>query len=862
VTRQLESLPSRARAPTDEPPTRAAIRILELQRAYGNRRVARWVLSRQPAPAALADTATGDNRALAKEIDEIRKLDTQALYKRHAEVEAALAAGPTGTELERLSRIRDAIDFVRAERIKGNWTPPYPGSDNSPAALRGAALREIQHHGSVDYGLDAFDKRFKNSDEADKQSRQLVAEKEAFAKQFTSQAKQNADKILGDSLQSIYALMRDYGLPRRTTSWPDGKFKEAADEWIALTKSVDDYRSEYYGEHAVTHRQRLGQWVKHLQKKQEAVHHADEGAKSDVDDPYGTKREQDRARNELAAAWMQAEKLHPILAAYRQDKDKALESVDLWELSKGDDDAMRSVLLRAMPTVANIKEARRWLGSGKLSPLTLAPVVELTRKNMFVPRGSFRDAVVQDIVADAGSGGLLTVITIALTLVLLLPTGGASGFIAGGLIALDLYSAGKQYIAYGRQQALRGTDLDRARSLSDEHPSLTGVVISLVSAGIGGAQLINVFRQVQAVRNLAAAGSDTDAAVKALNKVGEELGAGDLGTQAAKTGRRARAGAGDKPPATEPAPGGSGSGSKPPHDPPTKPPPDRPPTDPPGRRPGPRDEHTPPSGGRPSGVHPPVPVIEELVLGYGSRAEVVKDVAKAMGEIQGDMPRSWQLVKDALIANGGRNNRKILALVDKYMGALRDPKHWAEVIADVWEAAGKMPNPDFRKALLELAERRLGTPLKMPNRVFQGDEFFQQYVKGGRPLIDTYFQGKAHGDLSHLLQDLVLDKAFGAGKSAEFRQLLGRAEGKVHVWEQAAKSNTVKLTPFGQHSRSGANTTFLEGETEMSTGDYVWRWTYDLLYNKDAMRRLPQPEIVNPKLDSLFDFNPPAPPGP
>jgi hypothetical protein len=851
VTRQLESLPSRSSAPTQEPPARAAVRILELQRAYGNRRVARWVLSRK----ALADTATGDNRALAQEIDEIRKLDWTTLLKRHQEVEAALAAGPTGAELERLSRTRDAIDFVRAEAIKGNWTPPYPGHDtNSAAQLRGAALREIQRHGSVDYGLDAFDKRFRNSDEADKQSRQLVAEKDLFAKRFEAQAKQNADKILGDSLQSIYALMRDYGLPRRTTEWSEdkGKFKQLADEWMTLTKSADDYRSEYYSDNAVTHRKRLAQWIKHLQKKQDAVHHADLAAKSDVDDPYGTKREQDRARNELAAAWLQAEKSHPILAAYRPDT--ALESVSLWELANEGDDAMRAVLLRAMPTVANIKEARRWLNSGKLSPLTLAPVVELTRKNMYVPRGSFRDAVVQDIVADAGSSGLLTVITIALTLVLLLPTGGASGLIAGSLVALDLYSAGKQYIAYGRQQALRGTDLDRARSLSDEDPSLTGIVISLVSAGIGGAQLLNVFRQVQAVRNLAAAGGDTDAVVKALNKVGDELGAGELGTQAANTGRRARAGAADRPPATEPAPGGSGSGSKPPKDPPTKPP-----TDPP-KRPGPREEPTPPSRGRPSGVHPPAPVIEELVLGFGSRAEVVKKVVKAMEQIRSDMPRGWQLVKDALIANGGPNNRKLLALVDKYMGALRDPKHWAEVMADAWEIAAKMPKPDFRKALLELAESRVGTPIKIPNQVFKGDEFFQRYVKDGQPLIDTFFHGKEHGDLTHLLQDLVIDKALGAGKSAEFRQLLGKAEGKVTVWEQGAKSNTVKLTPYGTHSRSGTNTTFLQGETEMSTGDYVWRWTYDLLYEKEAMRRLPQPEIVNPKLDSIFDFNPPARP--
>ena len=568
--------------------------------------------------------------------------------------------------------------------------------------------------------------------------------------------------------------------------------------------------------------------MKHLQKKQDAVHKADTDAKSDVDDPVGTKREQDKARNELAAAWLQAEKLHPILAAYRQDT--SLDSVNLWGLAGEGDDAMRNVLLHVLPTMGNILESQRWLRSGKLDPLTLAPVVELTRHNMFVPRGSVRDAVVMDLVADAGSTSLLTVITLALTLVLLLPTGGASAVIAGGLLALDVYSAGKQYIQYGRQQALRGTDLDRARSLSDEDPSLTGVIISLISVGLSGAQLISVFRQVQAVRNLAAAGRDTDTAVKALNKVGEDLGAGDLGTQAATTGRRARSGASttaDKPP-TPDAP--TSTAKKPTTtDEPTLKPGDkpRPKTDEPST---PRSDEPTPGTKRPSGqIHAPAPVIEELVLGYGSRAEVVADVEKALAEIQGDMPRSWQLVKDALKANDGEANREILGLVDKYMGALRDPKHWAEVMGDAWEVASKMPNPDIREALLQLAKKRLGAPLTVPKKVFQGGEFFDGYVKSGRPLVDQYFKGKAHGELSHLIQDLVLDKAFGAGTSANFRRLLGRAEGEVTVWAQGAKANTAKLTPYGAHSRSGANTTFLEGETKMRTGDYVWRWTYDLL---------------------------------
>ena len=856
MSHQLEPLPERrARTPAEQAssqtsaPAPAGGTILDFQRGYGNRQVARWLLSRQPTTPSLADTATYDNRELAKAIDETRKLDGIALLRRHEEVEAALAAGPSGAELTRLSTVRDAIDFVRSERMIGGRTPAYPGSaTDSALALRGAAEREIQHHGSVDYGLEAFEKRFPKSDEAEKQARQIRAERDAFAKQFESQNRRNANQILEQSIQSIYRLMRDYGLPRRTWAFTEDKdkFKQLADDWV----SAAHLESEYASDSAATHRKRLAQWVGYLHDKQFAVWDADSQAKSDVDDPVGTKRVQDHARNELAAAWLQAEKLHPILAAYRQDK--ALERVDLYGLSFEGDDAMRNVMLHLLPTMGNIMEAKRWLGSGKLDPLTLAPVVELTRHNMFIPKGSVRDAVVMDLVADAGPSSLLTVITLALTLVLLLPTGGASAVIAGGLLALDVYSAGKQYIQYGRQQALSGTDLDRARSLSDEDPSLTGVIISLISIGLSGAQLISVFRQVQAVRNLAAAGRDTEAAVKALNKVGEDLGAGDLGNQAANNGRRARSGAStasDRPP-TPDAPTST----------PKKPTATDEPTLKPGEQPKPKtDEHPTPKGDeptsttqRPSGqIH--APVIEEMALGYGSRAEVVKAVKEALEGIKGDMPRSWQLVKDALRANGGDANGEILGLVDKYMGALRDPKHWAEVMGDAWELAAKMPKPDIREALLQLAKKRLGTPLVIPKKVFEGGEFFEKYVASGKPLVDQAFKGKAHGELTHLIQDLVLEKAFGAGTSANFRRLLGRAEGEVTVWTQTAKTNTVKLTEYGAHSRSGANTTFLEGETRMRTGDYVWRWTYDLLYEKEALRRLPQPEAVGPQLDALLD---------
>ena len=38
----------------------------------------------------------------------------------------------------------------------------------------------------------------------------------------------------------------------------------------------------------------------------------------------------------------------------------------------------------------------------------------------------------------------------------------------------------------------------------------------------------------------------------------------------------------------------------------------------------------------------------------------------------------------------------------------------------------------------------------------------------------------------------------------------------------------------------------------MKTGDYVWRFTYDLFYLDPALRRMPQPEAMGPVLDGLF----------
>ena len=100
-----------------------------------------------------------------------------------------------------------------------------------------------------------------------------------------------------------------------------------------------------------------------------------------------------------------------------------------------------------------------------------------------------------------------------------------------------------------------------------------------------------------------------------------------------------------------------------------------------------------------------------------------------------------------------------------------------------------------------------------------------------------------------MLQDLVVDQALGTGASARFRKLLGEAEGEI---TEFVEGKPLVRTRFGAHRGPTANVTFLKNELKMKTGDYVWRWIYDLLYNEPGLRRLPQPEAVMPKLKDIL----------
>jgi hypothetical protein len=240
-----------------------------------------------------------------------------------------------------------------------------------------------------------------------------------------------------------------------------------------------------------------------------------------------------RAQLALRTDWIEAERAHPILVAFRREGGR---DADLAPLSGGDDDSMRAVLRTVLPKLGNVYKCEAWLAAGKLDPLKLQPAVAIARDRLDVAPGSVRDAVARELVAEADESWqawALAAVTLAMAVVAVVPTGGSS--LAVGLelagLALDAYLSIDAVGDYATDSATANTALDPAVALSQEEPSLTWLAVQLVGSGVGAAFAVKTFRDAVAVHRAAATGKASQAAIRALDEIGEREGLGAIGTR-------------------------------------------------------------------------------------------------------------------------------------------------------------------------------------------------------------------------------------------------------------------------------------------------------------------------------------------
>jgi hypothetical protein len=327
--------------------------------------------------------------------------------------------------------------------------------------------------------------------------------------------------------------------------------------------------------------------------------------------------------------------------------------------------------------------------------------------------------------------------------------------------------------------------------------------MTLVGLGLESVALVHAFKTAVRLRRMAMAGDESkrlQELVDELNKLGKEKNAPDLGKQVLDDAKPAK-------------PGEAFSDAEVTQDMAA------------GTSPGPR---------RPPRAY------TEGVQQFSSREDVRVRLTETLRKnltwgdgtaFSGDL----KLIDRALAANAGSANAKIAKALPHVVKGLRDPGLYGEVMADAWALAKSSPGKDISAALEEMA-RSGGAPIRYieaKDGVLQAPAFFERYAGQPGHFIDLPLLGDAHGTMTHLIQDLVVDRALRrAGQnmtSVEFRGLLGQAEGTV----TAGGGYVTKST-----------TTFLKDETEMRTGDYIWR----MLYDNTGAKEINRPEAIGLEL--------------
>lgn len=788
-----------------------------------------------PPPIHATARATDRNQRLAELIDELDKLSAEeVIERRRTEVYAAQAKTVSDRSDHELAL--EAAEYVASYRhldaLAGYYTVDNPGTRrlNIRVGLEDS-VRE-QH---------SFKKAFEkiNDVPGNDDAKAFFSEWETlFRDRFKRQAYGTMFAMLDGSMSQIEEVLRSYGIPVPAAKAAGGRLAHSQDSGLrgeatsvlGSMKASDDANTRAHYDARESLAKTVGALKRQRQLAEQLDHEAGvialdvppnvQGPKADA----MMKKKSDAVveKTKFRQMWIEAEQKHPVLIAYRAGGD--IFKVDLGNLDTAPvDDEMTAVLLKVLPKIGDIIAARDQLHSGDLVPWSIPSVVALTKANMFIPTDSLRDGVANDLADEAKSDSRWVMLgAFLLAAVTFFPTGGASLGIAAGAASLGLaaYTAVHEWEVYKRQKMLSDTDLDIAHSLATEEPSLTPFIVSLVSLGLEPLVLLSALNKARKLKALSDIGDDTSAVVKELNQIGEKAGKRGLGEEAL-----------DDIEGVEEEGTQTGKGSK---------------------------------AAKGSKVAPGIPKIKDTALGFLNKADAREAAIRRFAAIRGQLPERWDMVRAALKEKDVPINQEIAGLLDKYMTALRDTDAWGDVMADAWEIAARMRRPNLRTALVKLAKKR-GMKLITVPKVETGAKFFDEVVVSGRGIIDPALATEDildpalvkeaqvfHGELTHLIQDLVVDQKLGAGASARFRKLLGQAEGTVERYVPGRSGVKTKFGAFDGEVDPRYNVTFLPGENSMKTGDYVWRFTYDLFYTNAARRRMPQPEAMGKAIKELF----------
>lgn len=246
----------------------------------------------------------------------------------------------------------------------------------------------------------------------------------------------------------------------------------------------------------------------------------------------------------LTTAQKREEKF-PVLTSYRKVEDHRV-TFDVSKLEKlgGADSRREEIAPHLFGILDNIKKTREGLKpGGDLSIWKEDRVRQLTAPQMLIVPGSVRERAVLEKTAQEKRGGwgdwAIAALTVGLAVLAAIPTGGSS--LAVGVVAisevagaaLEVHLLADQFAEFDLQKAAAGTDMDKARAISADDPSLFWLALNVILTGVSLGVAAKSLRQLRLAREAGKVAKTTAELDDALEAIYAEYKAGHISADAA-----------------------------------------------------------------------------------------------------------------------------------------------------------------------------------------------------------------------------------------------------------------------------------------------------------------------------------------
>lgn len=235
----------------------------------------------------------------------------------------------------------------------------------------------------------------------------------------------------------------------------------------------------------------------------------------------------------------------PVLGAFTKDKT---DLTALQRLAAGPSQEVAQFIgtqiAQRMTDISRVREQNK--PDGDVNIYKLPKVIALTKGRKAMQPGAWQDAVIDRYAADVKSAAEIMNIALGLinlAMVLLAPvTGGVTLVAAAGISTAVAVAHAQEYML---EDAMAGTDLDKAKALSQTEPSLFWLAVDIVAAiadvgaaaGAAGKLLSGFRRLAPMVNELKAAKTAEEAAelTRALDQAATDVGGTKLASRIGKS---------------------------------------------------------------------------------------------------------------------------------------------------------------------------------------------------------------------------------------------------------------------------------------------------------------------------------------